>query len=292
MQLLKQIFLLATSAFLLSVNTFSQNLAEAEKNLKVLGQVILRGATEEEKTKANSQFIEQLEEALSSPSSYSFPFDSLVTIARLTAPDNTFRIFNWHVPKEDGSYEYYGFIQLNPANQKKGKKAQKLLYKLQNAKEAKSAEQKILGPNEWFGAHYYKIVKPKAKNDPNYVLLGWDGNNPYSNKKLIDVLHFSASGEPKFGAPVFKMENNKLQKRVIFEYAKDATMSLRFNEEDKIIFDHLVPPNPQLQGVYSYYGPDFSYDALEYKKGTWSFLPNVDARNGKASDKKWLNPKR
>jgi hypothetical protein len=268
------------------------NFSVKEAEMKVLGDKILKSPTEADKIKANEAFINLLEEVLSDESSYQYPFDSLVTIARLTAPDNSFKIFNWHLAKEDGTFEFYGYVQ--PNMQAKGKKQQKKFkkpfYRLKNEKESKTAiENKVLTANEWFGAHYYKIVQMK---DKNYVLLGWDGNNPYSNKKLIDVITFSNVGEPKFGAAIFKMENNKLQKRVIFEYAKDASMSLRFNDNNMIIFDHLVPPNPNLKGSYSSYGPDFSYDAFQFVKGTWNYMPDVDARNNKSNtDKKWTHPR-
>jgi hypothetical protein len=268
------------------------NFSAKEAEMKVLGDKILKSPTQGDKMEANEAFINILEEVLSDVSSYQYPFDSLLTIARLTAPDNSFRIFNWHLAKEDGTFEFYGYVQ--PNIQAKGKRQQKKFkkpfYRLQNEKESKTAiENKVLTANEWFGAHYYKIVQMK---DKNYVLLGWDGNNPYSNKKLIDVLTFSNVGEPKFGAAIFKMENNKFQKRVIFEYAKDASMSLRFNDGNMIIFDHLVPPNPNLKGSYSSYGPDFSYDAFEFAKGTWNYMPDIDARNNKSNaDKKWTHPR-
>jgi hypothetical protein len=268
--------------------------AANESQMKTLGDKILRGTSEAEKINANLAFIKILEETLSNPSSFNYPFDSLVTIARLTSPDRTFRIYNWHMVLSDGTFEFFAYIQPNLLGKnKKQLKNTKPFYKLINVKESKTAiENKVLSANEWYGAHYYKIVQIKEKQEKNYLLLGWDGNNPYSNKKLIDVLNFNSLGEPKFGAAIFKMENNKLQKRVIFEYAKDASMSLRYNDNNMIIFDHLVPPNPSLKGSYSSYGPDFSYDAFEYKKGIWNYVPDVEAKNSKSTlDKKWTHPR-
>ncbi len=293
--------LIVIISFLLFIQVASAQKSEStqfytkELEMKALGEKILKGKTQEEKIKANEEFMRLLELVLSDASSFNYSFDSLVTIARLTAPDNTFKIYNWHLSKDDGSFEYYAYVQPNQLakSKKQQKKSKKPFYKLTNVKESKTAiENRLLSANEWYGAHYYKIVQPKSKKDKNYILLGWDGNDPYSTKKLIDVIHFSSNGEPKFGAAIFKMENNRLQKRVIFEYAKDASMSLRFNDNDLIIFDHLVPPNPQLKGSYSFYGPDLSYDAFEYAKGTWAYTPDVDARNNKSNaDRKWSHPK-
>ena len=40
----------------------------------------------------------------------------------------------------------------------------------------------MLSENSWFGALYYKII-PVVKNKTYYTLLGWDGNDMFSNKK-------------------------------------------------------------------------------------------------------------
>ncbi|MDQ3192878.1 MAG: hypothetical protein M3Q58_14895 [Bacteroidota bacterium] len=274
---------------------FSQNkvdvidLKKTEAEMKDLGILILNSKSEEEKYKANERFISILEKTISEPASFAYPFDSLSTIARLMAPDNSFRIFNWHIQKEDGTFEYFGYIQPNPTL--KNKKSNKDFYKLNDTKELASLENKSFSANEWPGAHYYKLIHVKDKKNKYYTLLGWDGNNAYSTKKIVDVLHFTSNGEPKFGAPIFRMEK-KMQKRVIFEYAKDATMSLNYNEKDEtIIFDHLSPNNQKLKGQYQFYGPDFSFDALLYKKGIWIFQPDINAKNIKSKkDKNWNKP--
>jgi hypothetical protein len=280
----------------LSFLSFSQtgsvagDFAKQEKKLAELGHEILNAPFDSEKIKANEAFIGLSEEVLKDPNSFYCPFESLVSIAKLIPTDNKFRIFNWHLPKEDGTYDYFAYIQMNPGSIQKNKKnTSPVFYKLNNNKELRSPENKELGIKDWYGAHYYKIIKNKGSD--YYTLLGWDGNNIYSNKKLIDVLLFTAKGEPKFGAPVFKYEN-KVQKRVIFEFAKTNTMSLKYNEKDMIVFDYLIPSEPILEGQYQYYVSSFSFDGFKYKKGTWVYTPDVDAKNSKSvADKKWNAPK-
>ena len=46
-----------------------------------------------------------------------------------------------------------------------------------------------------------------------------------------------------------------------------------------IIMDHLAPEDSRFEGQYQFYGPDFSYDALEFKKGEWVFQRDVFAKN-------------
>jgi hypothetical protein len=263
----------------------------AETEMKILGQKLLNSKDESERKEANELFIQSLEKTLAEPNSYNYPFDSLITIARLTAPDNTFRIFNWHLPNDDGTYEYFGYIQPNPQLGKQKKTP--VFYKLVNSKTTqKSIENKTFGTNEWYGVHYYKIVQP-SKKEKNYVLLGWDGNTGYSNKKVIETLFFTGNGEPKFGASVFKMDNRKTQKRIIFEYAESANMSLKYYDDLKqIIFDHLAPMANQYKDHYQFYGPDLSFDAFSYKKGNWFFITDIDTKNkGTGKEKNWNNPK-
>jgi hypothetical protein len=262
-----------------------------ESELINLGLSLLNSKNEDERLNANIAFIEKLEKIIAIPESFFYPFDSLVTIAKLLAPDNTFRILNWHVPKDDGTFQFFGYIQLNPQFIKSRKLP--AFHKLINSHNAtKAIENKTLGAQEWLGAHYYKIIQP-SKKEKNYVLLGWDGNTAYSNKKLIETLFFTPNGEPKFGASIFKMDNRKTQKRIIFEYAESASMSLKYHEEMKqIIFDHLAPAANQYKDHYQFYGPDFSFDAFIYKKGNWILLTDIDTKNRNlGKEKNWNNPK-
>jgi hypothetical protein len=46
-----------------------------------------------------------------------------------------------------------------------------------------------------------------------------------------------------------------------------------------IVFDHLSPIESGIEGVYKFYGPDFSYDGYEFKAGKWRYRSNLDVRN-------------
>jgi hypothetical protein len=57
-------------------------------------------------------------------------------------------------------------------------------------------------------------------------------------------------------------------------------MALNFDEKEKmIVMDHLAPEDSRFVGQYQFYGPDFSYDALKFKKGAWIFERDVFAKN-------------
>lgn len=258
-----------------------EKLAEYQDSLKKLAPIILKGESDEIKQEANERFLTLLKEALNLDPSLNFQFDSLITIARITSLDNKFRIFNWHLPLEDGTYKYFGYIQTNI------KKNQNIYTLKDKSNETPSPETKILNHSNWFGSHYYKMVPLKKKK---YVLLGWDGNDALTNRKIIEPFSFDNKGFPRFGDRL-PDEKNKQQKRVIFTYAQDATMSLKYDENKKIIlFDHLSPKEPQLKGQYQFYGPDFSFDAYEYVKGKWMYIKDFDARNERQQNKKHNAP--
>lgn len=248
-----------------------------QDTLNILQHQIYKGKTDADKYKANRKFLSVFEAALNTTNSFDFNFDSLVTIARLASSDKTFKIYNWNLPKSDGTFEYFGFIQTRNKKRKRD-----TMYKLiDKSDEVRNAEKYTSDHNKWYGMLYYKIIEKKHKKKKYYTLLAWDGNDKISSKKFIDVLSFASDGSPKFGDDIFEM-GKKSPKRIAFEHSAELVMSLKFEEKkDLIIFDHLAPSSSALQGHPQFYGPDFSYDAFEFKKGKWIYIEDVDARNKK-----------
>jgi hypothetical protein len=67
----------------------------------------------EDRLRADSFFTRQLVQALRTPYSFHYGFDSLKTISRLYAPDSSFRIITWQLMKDFSYYRYKGAIQMN-----------------------------------------------------------------------------------------------------------------------------------------------------------------------------------
>jgi hypothetical protein len=153
---------------------------------------------------------------------------------------------------------------------------------------------------DWYGALYYRIILNESEGREYYTLLGWDGYSPRSTRKMIDVLSFSSSGEPEFGAPLFRDHGDVKNTRILFEHAENASMSLKYDYQTyhislpsgknksrfkvvdgwMIVFDHLVPMDPTLTGQFNFYIPSgLTYDAFVFYDGYWHFHENVDARN-------------
>ena len=159
--------------------------------------------------------------------------------------------------------------------------------------EIKNPDNAITDNKKWFGMWYYKIIPSKTKTRTYYTLLGWDGNDKYSQKKIIDVLSFDNNGVPHFGADIFNFQK-KYPKRIIFEYSATCNLSLKYsNQKDSIVFGHLAPIEPQLEGQYQYYCSDMSNDGFGFKKGKWNYGADVNAVNDKdEKDKIYHDPRK
>jgi hypothetical protein len=93
-------------------------------------------------------------------------------------------------------------------------------------------------------------------------------------------VHFDFWNNPDFGMPVFLDDKKRKKTRVVFSFNAQAVMLLRFNKKKKmIVFDHLSPASPSQKGQFRYYGPDFTYDGFQFKKGKWNYRSNLDLRN-------------
>lgn len=223
----------------------------------------------------NSQILDELEPLLQDPQSFEYHFDSLRWTGRIYSPDRKLRFITWNIPASNGTHTYYGFLQYYPK-----KNTSCLVFRLNDkSAEISQPEPEFLSPEKWWGALYYQVLVNKYKGERLYTVIGLDMNDRYSNKKVIDVLTFNDKNIPVFGRPVFRTEG-KLKNRVIFEFAEDVVMIVRFNEQNKmIVFDHLSPIDPALRNNPRFYAPDSSYDGFRFRRGIWEYIPDIDVRN-------------
>ncbi|UPT65482.1 MAG: hypothetical protein M0D57_13115 [Sphingobacteriales bacterium JAD_PAG50586_3] len=253
----------------------AQSLGDLEAQMSTIAPSILKGESDSVRTASNNQFILLLEKAFGMPNSFDHPFDSLKTISRLQPDDKSFKLFTWNMPKDDGTFVYFGYVHMKDPSTG----AYKFVKLIDKSSEIQSPETKALTPKNWYGTHYYKIVQTTYKKEKFYTLLGIDFNNRATKKKIIDVIAFDRLGNVFFGDNIFEYDK-KSPKRIIFEYSAQATMSLRFDDaRNMIVFDHLSPIREDFTGHKDNYGPDFSYDALKFKKAKWVHLTDIDARN-------------
>lgn len=229
----------------------------------------------DEVNEANDKIVAALESFLKLKDAFDYRFELDKSLSDLVSPDKKVRIISWSLPPHFSVYRCYGFVLY-----KNPKTKATSVFKLKATEEkTENIERKSVNHSNWQSCVYYNLIQKKSKGKMYYTLLGWNGNDGITTKKLIDVLCFSGKGEPVFGAPIFQMKKQKWS-RIIFEYSPQATMYLNYDEQKKmIVFDHLAPNDPMNTGRFQYYGPDFSVDGLKWKKGMWQLQEDLDAKN-------------
>jgi hypothetical protein len=252
-----------------------------ERKLAVIGDSMLNSRSQFTRQASAKNMISVFRQALKIPGSYQYSFDSLVFISKLRPEDDAFRLFTWILKLDGNKFRYFGVVHMNDPK--------RFLYHPlfdRSSNEVPGLAEET-NPNSgiidsvydninWFGMHYYSIGMTKEKklfglrNKKYYMLLGWDGNNNISHKKIVDVLHFE-NGAPVFGAPIFETANGT-QTRFVLEYNAQAVITLKWHPDDKMIsFDHLVPPSEKNKENKFTYIPSGQYDYFLWKKGSWIF---------------------
>lgn len=212
---------------------------------------------------------------LSDESLFENDFSDFEGLSTLISSDGQVKVVTWNVEETMGDHHCFGVMAIrNEENEEIN------VHRLQDKRnEVSTPEFAVLNPSKWFGAVYYQMLAQKYKGDMYYVLLGYNGNDAFSKLRIVDVLTLSKRGAPRFGASIFDIKG-RTKRRLVYEYSNQANMMLRYDaKEDLIVLDHLAPMEPMYEGDRSYYGPDFSYDALEFKKGKWVLIENVELRN-------------
>ncbi len=201
-------------------------------------------------------------------------FDSVPFLGQLSSWDGVIRMLCWNIALENGSYKYYCIMRHKPT---KETVAVTVFQHLDT--DWDRIGRKPIRTDDWYGALYYKILAHRYRGKTYYTLIGWDGKNNITNRKVVDALSFQGK-TVILGSSIFKDEKERPAHRLIYEYANDVSMALNYDDKEKmIIMDHLEPEDSRFVGQYQFYGPDFSYDALQFSKGVWVLKRDVFAKN-------------
>ena len=258
------------------------------------GKTILSRQPDSLRLEAQVSFRLELDSLLSSTQDTLLPLDSLKNLSVLYTPDSSVRVITWLFPFSNGAYSFYGYLHyFNPTDS-----SWNLLSLKDRHKEIKEPTARQLDTKNWYGALYYDIIV----KDSLINLLGWNGYHNQKNEKIIEVLWFDEEGQPRFGKRVFPEYRSGFQdsvRRVIFQYANDASMSLRYSNvlrqvlepnenrmaggmkrvkirQDLIVFNKLDPIQPMFEGDFRYYVPlTETLQGFYFENGKWLFQDEV-----------------
>jgi uncharacterized protein len=269
--------------------TYSINCAKAGMSKQIIdslnyyGTLLVNAPEDTLRKEANANFYKLLQSTLQQQTALNNALkDSVKILSHLLSTDGKLAIYTWALPATDDTYKYFGFVHIV-------EKKKLTLHKLNDkSDEITNPEQAQLNNTRWWGCVYYKMVEKQSKGTTYYTLLGWDGNDGTSNKKVIEPMVVSNSGLIKMGASIFYYPKDKLTKRrIVFEYNDLAVMTLRYEIiRDEIVFDGLSPSEERFRGNYAFYGPDMSFDAFQFKSGKWQYTPQIDI----LKDERFYNP--
>ena len=228
----------------------------------------------EERMVSDSVFTKTLVRALQIKNSFYYPFDSVVGISKIYAPDTSFRIFTWVISYDDHYARQRGAIQLRTADG-----SLKLLPLRDVSEFTDKALDSVRTRNNWIGAMYYNIIKTQYKAKSFYTLFGFDNNNAMSSMKWIEVLTFNEKNEPLFGGPFFTYDKDSIPKppqyRFGIEFKKGARVLVNYIEDmQMILVDHLISENDDQEHPWTFI-PDGDQEGFKWENGKWVHINKV-----------------
>ena len=118
--IISKIFLIFISAiitnFAIAQKTVSVSKFKASENdLRTLLVKIAASKNDEDRVSLNADFTSKFQKILKEIGSFSYSFDSLKFVTQLVSPKGDFKLFTWNIPLNNGTYQYFGFIQKEPS---------------------------------------------------------------------------------------------------------------------------------------------------------------------------------
>lgn len=246
---------------------------ETERELQSYFEQIISSSDDEEKKRVNHQITSLFRKTLEQENAFTYPFDSLKYVSKLTSPDKKVRLYTWNLALNNGTHQYFGFIHYY----QKSEKRYNLFFLKDEFDLTSEPDTTTCTHKYWYGAIYYQVIPIKIRKREYYTLLGVDLNDLFTTKKLIEIIYFTEDGV-KFGFPIFSDGINEVN-RVVFEYSSQVSMNLKYVVSEKmIIFDHLAPSSPAYAGQYMYYGPDSSLDGFKFADKKWVYTTDLDVK--------------
>jgi hypothetical protein len=281
-KILVNFFLLFFLLLSFSTAVFSQKITSAdmkklrakEDTLRDFSFYLNTDSLTEERMVSDSLFTKTLVRALQIKNSFYYPFDSVIGISKIYAPDTSFRIFSWVISYNDYYVRQRGAIQLRTADG-----SMKLIPLRDISEFTNKPLDSVRTSANWIGAMYYNIIRTQHKGNNYYTLFGFDNNNAMSSMKWIEVLTFNDKKEPIFGGPFFSYEKDTIPKpaqyRFGIEFKKGARVLVNYIEDlHMILVDHLISENEDPEHQWTFV-PDGDQEGFKWENGKWVHIDKV-----------------
>ena len=276
-------FLVATFSLLfLTQNALSQTISAADKkklqvkedSLKSLAEYLITDSSTASRMISDSLFVRTLIRSLQIKNSFYHPFDSVIGISKLYAPDTSFRIFTWVIEFDEYYSRQRGAIQFRTPDG-----SLKLIPLRDYSEFTENPMDSVRTKNNWIGAVYYNIIKTKHNGKNYYTLFGYDNNSAMSSKKWIEVMTFNEKKEPVFGGQYFTFNEDSIPKppqhRFSIEYKKKARTLVNYVPDlDLILVDHLISETDEPENKWTLV-PDGDYEGFKWENGKWVHVDKV-----------------
>lgn len=251
-----------------------KKLRAKEDTLSEYSEYLNTDSLPEDRMIADSAFTKVLVRALQVKNSFYYPFDSVLGVSKLYAPDTSFRIITWNINFDDYYSRQKGAIQFRTTDG-----SLKLLPLRDVSEFTDKPQDSVRSRQNWIGSIYYNIIKTQHKGKNYYTLFGFDNNSAQSSMKWIEVLSFNEKNEPVFGGPFFSFEKDSVPKppkyRLGLEFKKGARVLVNYIEDlGMILVDHLISESDQPELAWTYV-PDGDQEGFKWENGKWMHIDKV-----------------
>ena len=258
---------------LVSVTLKGQNINNQIDSLNATALLIHTDTTLQGRLTADSLFTRQLILFLKQKNSFLIDFSKMNAIKVVVAPDQSFKIFTWHLELADGTYRQRGAIQINVPNQ-----SLQLIPLFDQSDFTLTPERGLQDAKHWCGAVYYDIIPLQMNGIKLYTLLGYDEYAKGITRKIIEVMHFE-NGQPIFGGDYFSYPKDPTYPlppcdRWVMQYKKGSNASITWiAAQNSIEVSELTSTSNDWKDP-STWVPTGLFMNFQWINGKWTMKPN------------------
>ncbi|MCU0328536.1 MAG: hypothetical protein MUE53_06050, partial [Chitinophagales bacterium] len=181
---------------------YTFKLTALEKEMYLHARKMIDDTIEKSRLNHCYELIKTLKTALKIPNSFYHDFsDTIPGMIELRSPDNRFKMFTIQLEGRNTQYRHFGAIQFASSELK-------FLPLIDYSDTFDLTPQIPLNQKNWYGSLYYKAIPKQIGKKTIYFLLGYDKNNYFSSKKIVEPLEIISEREVLFGGLYFNLNTN------------------------------------------------------------------------------------